>query len=110
MPSEPPGSPKTEAPPTEEGKKEKELLIVPIPHLVRVFIAELHTRALMHMGLIPNPATRLAAKDLPQARLAIDCAAALIEQLSPSAPPSERNELEGLLTRLRLHFVQQSRG
>lgn len=95
-----------ETPPTEQ--KEKELVILPIPDLVRVFIAELQTRALLHMGLIPNPATRLVAKDLPQARQAIDCMAALIEQISRLAAPAERDELQQMLTNLRLHFVRQS--
>ncbi|MFQ5883243.1 MAG: DUF1844 domain-containing protein [Candidatus Methylomirabilales bacterium] len=108
--SDPRGSPTAETPPTEEAGREQGVLLLPIPDLVGIFIAELHTRALMHMGLIPNPATRLVAKDLPQARLAIDCAAALIEQLGPSVAPAEREELEWLLADLRLKFVQQSGG
>lgn len=83
---------------------------LPTPDLVRIFIAELQTRALIHMGLIPNPATRLVAKDLPQARLALDCLAALIEQLGPSAAPAERDELQQILTNLRFSFVRQSGG
>jgi len=65
-------------------------------------------RALIDMGLIANPATRLVAKDLPQARLAINCVAALIEHLSPLAPPAERDALQQMVTELRLHFVRQS--
>ncbi|MFQ5802301.1 MAG: DUF1844 domain-containing protein [Candidatus Methylomirabilales bacterium] len=102
-----------EAPPTEkeeQERKEKEFVLLPIPDLVRIFIAELQTRALVHMGLIPNPATRLVAKDLLQARLAIDCTAALIEQLSPLAAPAEREELQHMLADLRLNFVRQSGG
>ncbi len=102
-----PSPPPTAEPPIEE-EKEREFVLLPIPDLVRIFIAELQTRALVHMGLIPNPATRLVAKDLPQARLAIDCVAALIEQLHPMAVPAEREELQHLLTNLRLNFVQQS--
>lgn len=83
---------------------------LPTPDLVRIFIAELQTRTLIHMGLIPNPATRLVAKDLPQARLALDCLAALIEQLGPSAAPAERDELQQILTNLRFSFVRQSGG
>ncbi len=90
-----------ETPPTE---------FFPTPDLVRIFIAELQTRALIHMGLIPNPATHLVTQDLPHARLAIDCLAALIEQLSPSAAPPERDELQQILTNLRFTFVRQSGG
>ncbi|MEE9220196.1 MAG: DUF1844 domain-containing protein, partial [candidate division NC10 bacterium] len=56
------------------------------------------------------PATHLVAKDLPQARLAIDCVAALIEQLSPLAAPPEREEFQHMLANLRLSFVRQSGG
>lgn len=94
----------------EEKRKEEEFVLLPIPDLVRILIAELQTRALVHMGLIPNPATHLVAKDLPQARLAIDCVAALIEQLSPLAAPPEREELQNMLANLRLSFVGQSGG
>lgn len=107
MTAEPSPPPTAEPPPIDE-EKEREFVLLPIPDLVRIFIAELQTRALMHMGLIPNPATRLVAKDLPQARLAIDCVAALIEQLHPMAAPAEREELQHLLTNLRLNFVQHS--
>ena len=79
-----------------------------LPDLVRLFVAELQMRALIDMGLIPHPATRLVAKDLPQARLAINCVAALIEHLSPLAPPAERDALQQMVTELRLHFVRQS--
>lgn len=104
-------APESRAEPQEEGTAEtppSEFL--PTPDLVRIFIAELQTRALMHMGLIPNPATRLVARDLPQARLAIDCLAALIEQLGPGAAPAERDELQRMLTDLRFSFVRQSGG
>jgi len=94
-----PQSPKAEASPPED---------LALPDLVRLFVAELQMRALIDMGLIANPATRLVAKDLPQARLAINCVAALIEHLSPLAPPAERDALQQMVAELRLHFVRQS--
>lgn len=94
-----PQSPEADASPPED---------LALPDLVRLFVAELQMRALIDMGLIPNPATRLVAKDLPQARLAINCVAALIEHLSPLAPPAERDALQQVVTELRLHFVRQS--
>jgi hypothetical protein len=96
-----PQSPEADAPPPEA---------LALPDLVRLFVAELQMRALIDMGLIANPATRLVAKDLPQARLAINCVAALIEHLSPLAPPAERDAFQQMLTDLRLHFVRQSGG
>ncbi len=94
-----PQSPEAEASPPED---------LALPDLVRLFVAELQMRALIDMGLIPHPATRLVARDLPQARLAINCVAALIEHLSPLAPPPERDALQQMVTELRLHFVRQS--
>ena len=94
-----PQSPEDEASPPED---------LALPDLVRLFVAELQMRALIGMGLIPHPATRLVAKDLPQARLAINCVTALIEHLSPLAPPAERDALQQMVTELRLHFVRQS--
>jgi uncharacterized protein DUF1844 len=81
---------------------------LPVADLLRVFIAELHARAWTHMGLMVNPATNLLSKDLPQAKLAIDCIASLIEHLGPSAAEAERFELERLLADLRVNFVRQT--
>ncbi len=90
--------------------QEPDLLTLPVPDLVRLFIMELQTRALLHLGLIPHPTTHRVEKDLSQVRLAIDCLAALVEQLIPSVAAAERSALEGMLAQLRVHFVEQSRG
>jgi hypothetical protein len=108
---EPPASARAEPAATEGAEgREHEIPDVGTPDLVRLFIAELHTRTLIHLGLIPNPVTRLVTADLTAARLAINCLAALIGELTPSVPPDERDELQQVLTSLRLHFVRQSRG
>lgn len=101
-----PQADRTTEPPPEAETPPPELLST--PDLVRIFIAELQARALVHLGLIPNPQTRLVTKDLPEARLAIDCVAALIEQLSSSGAPSERDQLRQMLADLQLGFAQQS--
>ena len=107
---DPSTTPDPESPAADQEKKEREFVLLPVQDLVRIFIAELQTRALVHMGLVPNPATRLVTKDLPQARLAIDSVAALIEQIGSVAPPAEREELQHMLANLRLTFVRQSGG
>lgn len=106
VPPEPP--PRAETSPGEE--EGRDLALLPIRDLALIFIAELQTRALMHLGLVPNPQTRLVAKDLPQAQLAIDCMAALIEQVSPTAGPGEHGQLRQILADLRLTFVRESAG
>jgi hypothetical protein len=112
-----------EAPPTGEspGKAEPqpagpsaaeapadEARLLQVGDLVRVFIGELSARAWVHMGLIVDPATKLLARDLAQARLAIDCVAGLVEQLAPVMDKDERDGLERLLADLRLNYVRQS--
>ncbi len=100
-----------ESPPAGEATGEKpaaDVYSVPVADLVRIFIGELHARAWIHMGLILNPGTNQLAKDLPQARLAIDCLASLLEHLTPVAAQAERDNLQRMLTDLRLNFVRQS--
>ena len=85
-----------------------EARLPPVADFVRLFIVELQTRAWMHMGFIVDPATKQLAKDLPQARLAIDCIASLIEHLGPVTDKAERAELERMLADLRINFVRLS--
>ncbi len=76
--------------------------------LVRIFIGELGARTWMHLGLLQNPVTKLVVKDLPQARLAIDCVAALTEKIDPDISEDERRDYRRLLNDLRMNYVQQS--
>ena len=101
-------SPRQETPPHEAQGTGEEFLSLPVADLLRIFIAELQMRALIHTGVIPNPQTHLVAKDLAQAKLAIDCMAALIEQIRSVATPAEHDQLQQILTDLRLTFVRES--
>lgn len=101
-------SPRQETPPREAQETGEEFLRLPVVDLLRIFIAELQMRALIYTGVIPNPQTHLVAKDLPQAKLAIDCMAVLIEQIRSVAAPAEHDELQQILSDLRLTFVRQS--
>lgn len=81
--------------------------MLPVEDLVRVLLAELSMRAWVHLGLIAHPATGLVVADLPSARLAIDCCAALLEQLAPRLAPAERGELQRMIADLRMNYVQR---
>ncbi len=85
-----------------------DLRAIPVGDLIRIFIGELHARAWIHMGLVVNPATSQLAKDLPQARLAIDCIASLREHLLPFASEDERAELDRMVADLRVNYVRQT--
>jgi hypothetical protein len=77
------------------------------PDLVRWCVTLLATSAWQAMGLIPDPSTHRVERNLDDARLAIDAAAALIQHLRPRVPDTEQREFETLLTNLRLNFVEQ---
>ncbi|HEY3247935.1 MAG TPA: DUF1844 domain-containing protein [bacterium] len=77
------------------------------PGLVRWCISLLAAHAWQSMGLIPNPATNKIERDLADARLAIDAAGALVDQVKLRLDDSARREMEALLTDLRVNYVEQ---
>lgn len=77
------------------------------PGLVRWCVSLLAAHAWQSMGLIPNPATNKIERSLPDARLAIDAASALVDQVKPRLDDPARREMEALLTDLRVNFVEQ---
>ncbi|NCO33134.1 MAG: hypothetical protein AUJ92_11155 [Armatimonadetes bacterium CG2_30_59_28] len=83
---------------------------VDVPTLVQFLIGELSARAWINLGLIQNPMTKLVVKDISQARLAIDCMAALVEKISPHLEDEEKRQYDRLLNDLRMNFLQQSGG
>jgi len=78
------------------------------PELVRWCVSLLASSAWQALGLIPDPATQKVERNLDDARLAIDAAAALVEHLRPRADNRERRELDNLVATLRLNFVEQA--
>lgn len=80
--------------------------------LVTYVIGLLASDAWARMGLIANPATGKVEKDLVQARVAIDCAAALVGVVDipeSKLPESLRGDLRRVLSDLRINFVEQSK-
>ncbi len=76
--------------------------------VLKLSVAQLAGVAWQMMGLQPDPFTNQTRKDVAQARLAIDAAAALIEQLKPHVHGQEARDYENLLADLRLNFVTHS--
>lgn len=99
---------KTEAPGAAPGEKKEPLPPIGAREVVVFCINQLHEIAWSRMGLTPNPTSGTIARDLADARLAIDCVAALVQRLEPEAEPTMRRELQNMLANLRLNFVQQS--
>jgi hypothetical protein len=73
--------------------------------LIMQLMAEMSARAAVHMGLMPNPYTRLVARNDTQARLAIDTFGSLYEVLRPHLEPGMKQEFERVLNDLRVNFV-----
>jgi hypothetical protein len=78
--------------------------------VLRICVAQLAGIAWQMMGLQPDPFTNTVRKDMAQARVAIDAAAALVEQLLPHLQGQEAKDYQVLLTDLRLNFVTHSEG
>ena len=56
---------------------------------------------------MPSPATKQVERNLDEAQLAIDAAAALANVVRPRVADAERREIENLIATLRLNFVEQ---
>ena len=64
------------------------------------------------LGLIADPRSGKAVMDLPSARVAIDCVAALVNVLdepTSTLPDSVRREMKRTLNDLRLNYVDRTR-
>ena len=81
---------------------------VDVDSLLKSFIGLLAAHAWQWLGLVKNPVTDQMERDLAQAKVAVDSISALIGQLEGKLDPSEQNDLQGLLSDLRINFVQQS--
>src|SRR5579884_1785138 len=80
--------------------------------LVTYVIGLLAADAWQKMGLIANPSTGKVEKDTDQARVAIDCVAALIgviDKPEANLPEQLRGDLKRVLSDLRINFVEQSK-
>ena len=66
-----------------------------------VLVQVLATPCFVHLGLVENPTTGQAEKDLDQARWAIDLLHVLRDKTEASATADEKARLEALLHQLR---------
>lgn len=73
------------------------------------FIAGLVAQALIHLGVIENPATKKAELDIEQAKYTIDILQILEEKTKGNLTPEEAEYLKNVLHELRLGFVKVSK-
>jgi hypothetical protein len=89
----------------EEMKKQAESISrLEVEPLLVQMMAEMSARAAVHLGLMPNPYTRLVARNDTQARLAIDAYGAVYEVIKNQLDDNTRREFERVLTDLRVNF------
>ena len=89
----------------EEMKKQAESISrLEIPPMLVQLMAEMSARAAVHLGLMPNPYTRLVARNDVQARLAIDAYGAVYEVVKSQLEPAMKQEFERVLNDLRANF------
>jgi len=86
-------------------KQARAMQSLEIGPLLLQLMQELHARAGVHLGLMPNPYTRLIARNDAQARLAIDTFSALFELLKPQLDSAGQREYARVLNDLRTNFV-----
>lgn len=77
------------------------------PSLLKWCISLLAAHAWQSMGLIPNPSTNKIERNLDDARIAIDAAGVLVEQVKTRLDDPGRREMDALLADLRINFVEQ---
>lgn len=67
-------------------------------------MAELSARAAVHLGLMPNPYTKLIARNDTQARLAVESYSAVFDVVKNQLDEQSRKEFERVLNDLRANF------
>jgi hypothetical protein len=94
--------------PSEAGEGEVPLEPVDVFGVVEYCISVLNAHAWQAMGLVINPLTKRADRDLPQAQIAIDCVESLLRRVEAQMPADRSRKLRQVLADLQVNFVHQS--
>jgi hypothetical protein len=107
---------KTEGPAGEEGQEPRGKAEPPSPEEASLpeidfssFVFSLSTSALLHLGEVPDPATRQFEKNLPLAKQTIDILGMLEEKTRGNLTADEAKLLENLLADLRWRYVREAK-
>ncbi|MBU0991664.1 MAG: DUF1844 domain-containing protein [Proteobacteria bacterium] len=71
------------------------------------FIVSLNSTALVHLGVMGNPATNESAKNLPVAKQTIDIIGMLEEKTKGNLTAEEEKLIKNILHDLRLMYVKE---
>ena len=89
-------------------REARSMAALEIGPVLQNFLAELSARAAVHMGLMPNPYTRLIAKNDSEARMAIDAFGAVYDVVKLKLEPQIEREYARVLNDLRVNFASQT--
>jgi len=96
----------------EENTVEEDLDATPATYQIALYaVGLLQMNALQQLGLMADPKTGKSNRDLAQARVAIDCVAALVGAIDgpgSQLEPRLRQEIRRAVTDLRLNYVTQT--
>jgi len=96
-------------PPKEETKEEKEPQ-GPLPEInFATFIISLNASALLHLGVMEDPATGKKVKNLLLGKQTIDILAMMEEKTKGNLSKEEENMLKNILYDLRIIYVKEQK-
>ena len=90
----------------EMGRQAQAVASLEVAPLLQQFLVQMSQIAAVHMGLMPNPYTRLIARNDAQARMAIDSFSALLDVMRPQVDAANLREYDRVLNDLRVNYVQ----
>ncbi|HVF85641.1 MAG TPA: DUF1844 domain-containing protein [Abditibacteriaceae bacterium] len=90
----------------EMGRQAQAVTALEVAPLLQQFLMQMSQIAAVHMGLMPNPYTRLIARNDAQARMAIDSFGALLDVMRPQMDAASAREYDRVLNDLRVNYVQ----
>lgn len=71
-------------------------------------VVQLREWAHIYMGLITHPKQKKVVVDIPQAKLAVDSASALVDIMLPSLSREQQREMKLLVSDLKMNFITKS--
>jgi hypothetical protein len=98
---------------SESGEKEEkapeplDVTSLDVYQLLELFIGILSEQTWQYIGLRVRSSSQKVEKDMPRAKVAIDCISYMIERLEPQTSDAEKNRLRALLADLQINFVRQ---
>ncbi|UCG07973.1 MAG: DUF1844 domain-containing protein [Desulfobacterales bacterium] len=88
------------------GEKHEEELQLPEINFP-TFVASLNASALVHLGVIDDPATGMKSKNLPMAKQTIDILSLLQQKTEGNLTKEETDMLKNILYDLRITYVKE---